>query len=219
MTNKDWPRFILITGIDGSGKTTLSKLLITELKKRGVAYDYRHANEVPVLMRLVKIGIKLLFFRKHNAFMDYAGYVGHKKRISEKYSILARIYHILLILDYFPQIFLKITLPLLMGQKLVVDRYVYDVVANLGFNLNYSLQQYESDLKFFYRFFPRPDVAILLDTDEVIAYSRKSDIASIDFLRERRQIYTRLAQMDGMRVIQGEGTPEEIAMRVIEHVL
>lgn len=219
MRGKEWPRFILITGIDGSGKTTLSKLLVAELKQTGIRYYYKHANEVPVLMRLVKIAIKYLFLRRHNAFADYGSYVRRKEQISKKYPILARIYRILLILDYIPQVFLKVSLPLLIGHRLVVDRYVYDVIANLGFNLNYSLQEYAGDVELLYRFFPRPDIVILLDTDESVAYSRKTDIPAVDFLRERRRIYAHFAEIESMKVIKGEGPPEEIARRVLAQVL
>jgi thymidylate kinase len=214
---REMPKFILITGIDGSGKTTLSKVLTHDLNGRNGGYLYRHANEVPVLMRFVKISIKRLFLRRQNAFTDYGDYVKRKEQISLRHKTLCRLYRLLLLFDYMPQVFFKITLPLWFGRRLVVDRYIYDVVINLGLNIHYSPPQYLEDVELFYRLFPRPDFSVFLDTDEDVAYARKTDIPSIDFLRERRGIYSFLAGKEGMRRVKGDGSPEELADHIMSY--
>ncbi|HUU41841.1 MAG TPA: hypothetical protein VMW42_12970 [Desulfatiglandales bacterium] len=207
-------RFILITGIDGSGKTTVAKILTKQISKNGLDYCYVHANEVPILMRLVKICVKFVFMRKHDPFMDYEPYVKQKEVLSSQHPFLSALYRILLAIDYAPQVVWKICVPLALGKRLVVDRYIYDVVINLGLNLNYSFDQYRKDISLFFRIFPIPDMSIFLDTDEHTAFSRKDDVPSIDYLKERRSLYLYLAEIDRISVIKGKGTPEQIAREI-----
>lgn len=203
-------KFILITGLDGSGKTTLARKLVVYLDKYLGNYHYVHANEVPVLMRIVKKSIKFIFLRENDAFEDYSDYTRKKQEISRKYLLLGKLYRILLAIDYIPQVFFKIYLPLLIGRKLVVDRYIYDVVANLGLNMNYSPYDYIKDINSFFKIFPKPDICFLLDIDEYVAFSRKDDVPSVEYLKERKTIYDLFAKEEKMEIVKATGTPEKI---------
>jgi len=216
---RDTPKFILITGIDGSGKTTLAKNLVTYLEKYLGEYNYVHANEVPVLMRLVKMSIKFIFLRKHDAFKDYSDYTRKKQNISREYLLLGKLYRILMAIDYIPQVFFKIYWPLLLGRKLIVDRYVYDVVINLGLNLNYSSYDYIKEINIFFKIFPKPDICFLLDIDEHVAFSRKDDVPSVEYLKERKKIYNLFAEKGRMEVIECKGTSEAIAEFIARYVI
>jgi dTMP kinase len=59
--------------------------------------------------------------------------------------------------------------------------------------IDFNLNEYQM-LRLLNRFFwvvPRPNVAFLIDLDEEIAFHRKSDTPSVDYLRERREVYLR----------------------------
>ena len=76
--------------------------------------------------------------------------------------------------------------------------------------MNYSGDQVASLLKRYSRFFPKPDIVFLLDIPEEIAYERKDDVPSIEYLSDRRSIYLDVAERSGMRVLDGRKSVTEL---------
>src|SRR5262249_46557372 len=71
-------------------------------------------------------------------------------------------------------------------------------------------------LNLFFLWNPKPDVVFLVDTPEEIAMRRKSDIHSIEYLRERRTEYLRMAERYGFQVLDGQAAPEQLLREVLE---
>jgi dTMP kinase len=214
---------ICFTGIDGSGKTTLSKELVDLLNKKGVKCKYVHARLNPVILKpFILIG-DWLFLRGSDISRDYSDYSKTKRKAIEKYSFLSSVYQKILLFDYIIQIFFKVKLPLIFGKNVICDRYVYDtVVTDLAVDMNYPRDRAMNMLNNLLRFFPEPDITFLVDVSEEIAYQRKDDTPALEYLKERRKVYSDIGKVYEMVILDGSKSLDElkhtIKMRVFEEM-
>lgn len=196
--------FICFSGIDGTGKTTLSKTVVEALRKKGVNCRYVYGRWKPIISKPFVILGNLLFLRKLDIFENYNKYSNTKKNLIKKHSFLSRLYQQILLFDYGIQIFFNVQLPLLFGKSIVCDRYLYDtVVTDLAIDLSYSLDDSIHMLEYLFNFFPKPDIAFLIDVSEEIAYHRKDDTPSLSYLKERRKMYLDIGKKYDMKILDG----------------
>lgn len=205
---------ICFIGMDGSGKTTLSHSFLEKLKKRGISCKYVHGLIWPKLLKpFLIIGRKILSNKK-------VGYPGDKsfRRTKEnvflKYPFLIFLYKTILFADYVPQILWKVYSPFYKEGTIISDRYIYDTVIYMGLNLGYDVDRLGEEIKRWFRVLPKPDVTFLLDIDENVAFRRKDDISSVDYLRERRGLYLGLAAKLGIPVLDGSEPIYELCNKV-----
>ncbi len=203
------PIFICFVGMDGSGKTTQAQSLVQRLKTEGIKASYVHNRLAPTISKPFLLLGRALFFRGKGKFENYKGFKAAGEKVFKK-PLLAMSYQYLLLSDYFLQSLLKIKLPLLLGRSVVCDRYIHDTVVELALDLNYTNNQIKSIMGKLSRFLPKPDVMFLADVPEDVAYQRKNDIPSIDFVRERRQAYLGVAKEYGITILDGSEDPMEL---------
>ena len=201
---KDKGFLICFTGIDGAGKTTLSKELVETLNEKGVKCKYVYARLNPFISKPFMLVGGPIFLRGKDAFENYSEYSDTKKKALIKHSLLSRVYQQILLFDYVIQIFFKVKLPFMFGENIVCDRYIYDtVITDLSVDMIYSKDRVISLLDNLLRFFPEPDVTFLIDVPEEIAYKRKDDTPSIRYLKERRTMYLDVGKEYGMVILDG----------------
>jgi len=207
--------FICFTGIDGSGKSTLAGELVKWLNNRGIKCQYVYARQNPFILRPFIFMGRLIFLRGKSQFGDYAMYATTKKKAIKSHSFLWRIYQQIFWLDYLPQVFLKVKLSLASGKNIVCDRYVYDaLITDLAVDMNYSKDRLVGLLYKLLRFLPKPDVTFLVDLPEELAWQRKDDIPSIEYLRERRKIYLEVGKAHEMFVLDGSKKIEDLKCEI-----
>lgn len=195
---------VCFTGLDGTGKTTLSKKLTKFLQMKGIKCNYVYARLKPFISKPFIIIGELLFLRKKNIFENYIEYSNIKKRATKKYPFLSSIYQRILILDYILQIFIKIEIPLLLGRNIICDRYIYDtVITDLSVDMNYSTHKVLKILRKLLYLFSEPDIIFLIDIPEEIAFARKKDIPSITYLKDRRYAYLLIGNEFNMFILDG----------------
>ena len=206
--------FVCFTGIDGSGKTTLARAMTERMNSSGLKYEYVYNRLTPFLLQpFILIGHKL-FLRGKDINENYAEYSDTKKRVIRN-NPLSHVYQWLLLLDYSIQVFVKVSVPLMRGRNIVCDRYVYDTLAtDLAIDFSYSDKNIEQTLKRFFRLFPKPDLTFLVDVPEELACQRKTDVPSIEYLRERRQVYLKIARQYGMTVLDGSKSLAELEAEI-----
>ncbi|MCD6100314.1 MAG: thymidylate kinase [Candidatus Marinimicrobia bacterium] len=208
-------KFICFIGIDGSGKTTLAKSVVRALSEED-SFVYVHSLiEARLLKPFMKLG-RWVFAKGKSKEKNYREFSKEKRSRFSKHRILFPFYKFFLFLDYTPQVFRKVTLPILRGKKLVSDRYVYDTLINMGLNMNYDASRIAKSINAFFRFFPRPDITFLIDVPEEVAFSRKDDIPDIEYLRERRHIYLALAEIFHMHILDGTKPLGVLTQEVLE---
>ena len=210
---------ICFTGMDGTGKTTLSKNLVKSLKERDIECKYVYARLTPIISKpFMWIG-RSIFLHGKNMFENYSDYANTKRMAIEHNSFLSRIYQQILLFDYFFQVFFKVKIPLIFSKNIVCDRYVYDtVITDLSVDMNYSRDKVIDMLDNLLRFFPEPDRTFLIDVPEEIAYQRKNDTPSREYLRERRGIYLNVGNKYKMVILDGTKKLEELQCEIEKEV-
>ncbi len=209
--------FICFTGIDGGGKTTHARKLVDFLASQGIQSSYIWNRFEPVILKpLIKTG-KAVFLRDKDMFKDYAEYFNSKKRLF-RHRILHFLFGNAVLFECLLHALIKVRLPLMFGKNVVCDRYVYDTVVGLAVDLDYSNQKVKRILQRLWYLLPRPDLVFLLDIPEDIAYQRKDDTPSIDFLKYQRQIYLDIGKEYGMVIKDGSKNLAELEEEIKEKV-
>ena len=214
--------FICFTGIDGSGKTTLAKSLVVVMKRKGIECRYVYNRFNPFMLKPFIIVARALFLRGTDVFEDYTEDCNAKKKLF-KNRFLSVIYQSFLLFDYSFQIFLKVKIPLMLGRNIICDRYIYDTVCtDLAVDLNYSEKKTMDILRKCLYLFPKPDMIFLIDVLEEVAYGRKGDVPSVDYLKDRRNIYLEIGREHEMMILDGTQDLAElkdvVGNKVIEYV-
>jgi dTMP kinase len=200
---------ITFTGIDGSGKSTLTKMLVQRLKKEGIEAEY-----------LWWFSAENSIFRRTIRFISTSRKTGHsesKKGKLPKSSPVKKLYQFLVLMDYQRQTVFRVWLPLISGKNVICDRYIYDIVTSFAMEFHYSEHDAKKLMTLLLKFSPKPDCAFFVDVPVEVAIQRKSDIPSIEHHKELRKIYLNLIKND-MTVLDGTANLEELNNIIWEQV-
>ena len=201
---------ICFTGIDGSGKTTLSKALVEMLNKNSIKCKYVYGRIEPFISRVfIWVGRKL-FLRGKDAFGNYIEYSNIKRAAMKRNSFLSTIYQNILLFDYSLQLLFKIRIPLILGKNIVCDRYVYDTIIDLSVDMEFSGSEMRDLIKKLFYIAPKPDIVFLIDLLEEIAFQRKKDTPSIEYLKERRKAYFSIINEEEIVVLDGSKSLDKL---------
>jgi len=205
MSTKNSRKFLIsFSGIDGSGKTTLAKHSTNILRGHGFKCNYVYGRLEPLMLKLFIFLGRKVFLRKSDMFRDYMGYSNQKRNMVKKHPLLFKIYFLIMLLDYLIQLFLKITIPWVMGNSIVCDRYIFDTVINdFAVDMEYSNKDIKKEIDKFFRFFPKPTLSFFIDVPENIAFKRKNDTPSLKYLEERASKYRSIASEYNMITVDG----------------
>lgn len=210
---------ICFVGIDGAGKSTLAKALTAITEEHGISFRYVWGgfNDSFTIFR------PLLAVAKRTVFGGdkYVETSRRKGRVL-KSSRLSAVYQYLVLVDYVCQTSVKVRLPLAFGTKVICDRYIYDLVTSVAVLLDYPTDRTMALLDRCLAFLPKADLVFLIDLPEAVAYQRKDDVISLDFLSVRRDIYLQMAERHGMTILDGSSDPQELqelaAGKVLQYV-
>jgi thymidylate kinase len=208
-------RLVCITGIDGTGKTTLSRKLVSSLSRQGIPSKYVYGRTYPIISRLMMWLGKAIMLNQYNPWNDYPTYHSKKKQTMRN-SVLRWLYSAAIYIDYFPQIIVNLLPDLFSRRIIVMDRYIYDTVINdLAVHLNYSEKEITDTILRSLFVLPVPIRTFLIDIPEEIAFARKNDIPHIDYLKERRPIYLTLKHLPNVVFLNGENSLETLEKEIL----
>lgn len=199
---------IALMGNDGSGKTTVIKLLLDRLVKSGKETIY-----VP--------GFDHLFLDKFKSLIQKSTGM-NVGELQEEYDNNQRkkarlIFYIWPYMVFMDCVCLLIKYFFRPGKIVIFDRYFYDYVISFK-NLGISSKLEE----FLFLFLPRPKISFVLDVSAGIAYERKkvTHAGTIDYYENQRLRYLWLAKNKSFPVINTDRTSsEEIAAQIFNEIL
>lgn len=204
-------KLICFTGMDGSGKTTLAKYLVEVMSQEGSQYKYVYGRLEPFILKTFIMMGRKIFLKGKDMFEDYREYSNTKRDAIKQHPFLFAFYKYLLLFDYSLQLLFRVRLPLMLGKNIICDRYVYDtVITDLSVDMNLSSSEIRKLIRRFFYLAPKPDLAFLIDLSEEIAFQRKNDTPSIEYLKERRMIYLDVEREEGMVVLDGSRSLDEL---------
>jgi len=180
---------ICFVGIDGSGKTTLAKGLENNLRRFGISCKYMWCGwrgfESPLFKPLVNLIKK--FYKKTSA----------PDRLTKTIS-----FNVFALFDYVLRVYPAILFSLYRYDVVIADRYVYDVIV--GFLVSGS--KGVTFIQKLLNLFPKPYLIFFIEIPEIVAYKRKDDIPSPDYLSEQKKIYLKLLTKNNKNLIIVDGT-------------
>lgn len=182
--------FLVIDGIDGSGKTTHSKMLYDSLKKKGFDVEYTMEPSNGTVGRFIR------------------SEVISKKKISPEVEAL------LFAADRFEHLRNEIMPWLDKGKVVVCDRYVYASIVYQGVQ-NVDTEWIES----LNHFALEPDLAIYLDVTPEIGLERikreKSIFENLEFQKRIRKNYMNLVEKGLLTLVDSNKNIDEVNSEIL----
>ena len=207
-------RFIVITGMDGSGKTTLANWLYKYFISKGYKSKYvwiksNHTFAYLLSCVLISLG-RYRIFRNPKGVMQY-------RIITSEGMFIRKIWPFIEFISVLPLIIFKVKIPLLLGYRIVCDRYTIDTIVSVTLytrNMNFL----NSILgKILLKMIPKESTIILLDADYLTVLKRRPDIEYTENeIKKGIRIYRTLSRKLNMFSIDVQThTIEQVRNRVI----
>ena len=207
-------KVIYISGVDGAGKTTISRKLFKHYTNQNLKVKYTWATLRPVIFKPIIIVAKFIFVRKYNKYEDYSIHKKHKQKAISRFKILISIQFFIAIFDYYPQYLFKVYLPSKFNNIIFADRYYIDFFIERGMLAGWSPKATLSKILLYEKLFIKPNKSIYLKITSDGAIKRKNDIPSIEYLNDRMKYYDYIHSKLNSHIIDAKNSPEEILKEV-----
>jgi len=187
---------IAFIGLDGAGKTTLAKsiknILENEygLKCRYVWVKFGENIVGNVISKISKKKIKNNLIDETNPFaVDFK-----KNRF--------KLYLFYLLFEYWIRIIIHVRIPRLRGKTIVCDRFHYDTIVDIVINFNISYPKTKKIIQSLFSI-SRVDFVFYVKTPVQVAFERKKDVYTIEYLHERYKIYSKFEKNNNVITLDG----------------
>jgi len=167
------PQCVAICGLDGSGKTTLVEWLVEYLKSKGYKTKYVWIKSQHTLAYLISQALTALGWRR--TFRNPNGITVSRFKVYEG-TFAREIWPAIEFLSVLPLIIFKVRLPLLLGYRIVLDRYIIDTIVSIS--LNTQNMNFANSLigTLLLKMITKECTVIILDIDTSTALKRRPDI-------------------------------------------
>lgn len=186
--------FICLEGLDGSGKTTHSRLLVKRLRKIGLAAHYTREPSDGEIGRLIRRTI-----------------------LKREERIQIAIEALLFAADRLDHIEREIAPSLARGEIVVSDRYLYSSLAYQGAS-GLDISWIEELNKFALK----PDLALYIDVPPEVAIKRlrkkKSVMENLETQKKVREIYLRMVKDGKMVYVNGDRPMKDVSRDILDVV-
>jgi thymidylate kinase len=213
------PSFLVsFSGADGSGKTLHAETLVGTLDTCEVnAKYYWNRTATSWLIRLFSGIIKIFKRQTSKTEGQKPGAAGRLERLRN--PLLRFFWSYLAATDMVFSYLLRVRLPMLFGNVVVCDRYVFDAAAEMECSLLPKDRLNRLAIKMMLALSPKPDVAYLFDIPGEVCAQRKSDNTDAVYLLQQRKAYLELAVRYNLKIKKTDREFREIADELTREVL
>jgi thymidylate kinase len=212
MLSQGWPRCVHLAGVDGSGKTTQARAIMALLEAQGVRARYVWLR-FPHLFCAPLLAYARLRGFSHREMLD-----GHQHGYWDFASsrLMSRLFPWLLLVDTFLVALFRIYWPLMLGYKLVCDRFAVDVLVDLMAGLGDSQFDRRLPGRLYLALLPHDTRVVVLDLDTQTAQRRSSRLRGDRSHGQRRQLYLEIARRNHFCVVPSAASIPDTAGRLLE---
>jgi thymidylate kinase len=203
---------LVLSGLDGSGKSTQAALLAGRLAASGIRSRAVWNRWEPFFSApFIRLAKRYLARRENAGTGDYRGFTAAKRR-KMKSRWKREVWQLMAWSEYAFQVHGRTLMRRLSGATVICDRYVYDTLIDIAINFSIA----PSDLPALMghpllAFFPKPALVIFIDIDPETGASRKSDGTPAAYLADRRPYYSELARIMNAPLLDGGASVESVA--------
>jgi thymidylate kinase/glycosyltransferase involved in cell wall biosynthesis len=220
---------VVLSGVDGAGKSTQIQLLVDGLRERGLRVETLWCRWDPLV---VKPAIKLLGTLSRrgggapstNGAASAAGggvrgsssMVARRRLIRARLlsnPVFAKVWKGLMVIDYGLPLSVRVRRARRGSDVLLLDRYWYDVMVDYSFGRDLA-----DPPRVLTALLPQPDGMVILDVDEDAALRRKTDTPDRLYLTERRRLYRAAADRWGARIVDATRPAPAVFADIAAHV-
>lgn len=185
-------RFIVFVGVDGTGKTSLAKLLIKYLRKKDLGVRYVWIKSLHLLAYYISCIFET--FNRFEIIKNPNGIVIKRFNVKVLRS-LCDIWPFIEFISILPWIILKVYLPILFGYTVVADRYLIDTIVTVSTRVGNRDLSEGFFGRLLLRFMPKDSVIILLIADLNTILRRREDVEyTYKELQHQISLYRSLAR-------------------------
>ncbi|MDH5644421.1 MAG: hypothetical protein OEZ01_00345 [Candidatus Heimdallarchaeota archaeon] len=211
-------RLIVLTGVDGSGKTTLIKRVSSQLQQQDVRLQIVWCGFRPFLtLPIIRIA-KLIMLRRHDKFADYKGHREARNRGMKRAKFANGVLLFILMLDYYPVIFVRVIIPVLMGRTVICDRYYFDILLYYSVITNQKTEYLSELVQKLSFLFPNPELCFFIKITPEEAIRRKEDVPSTEYIAERIMYYEQMLKVVDCRCLDGEESVDNNTNKIISEI-
>ncbi|MBN1163032.1 MAG: hypothetical protein JXB45_00500 [Candidatus Krumholzibacteriota bacterium] len=210
--NRERPGVLVLSGLDGTGKSTQASILADRLRQEGIKVDTIWNRWKPCLSApAIRLARRRINPAKDAALSDYENFT-ETKRKKMRNPLKRSLWQLLVWSEYALQVNWRLRTHRYPLRGIICDRYVYDTLIDMA--INFSLGEEELPQLCSHPLlglFPRPGCVILIDIDPQTGAERKKDGTPASYLSDRRKLYLALAGIMDAPVVNGERSIDEIA--------
>lgn len=204
-------RFICLTGVDGSGKTTHIHGLLERLRGQGMKCTYVWLRRpyfftLPILAYCRLVGLTRYEYVEGRR---YGRWEFHRSRL------ISGLLPWVLLGDAALFALWKVYIPLWRGRTVVCDRFIYDTLVDLMVATR-DFEVYRRTVgQLFLKLVPHRSRTMLLDAEVRVIRARKEDALHDPSIATRRKGYLALASHVSMPVVDTSQSVETTQVRIL----
>ncbi len=208
------PRFIYITGCDGTGKTTQARLLVEGLRSTGA--QVRH-----VWLRFpFFVSLPLLAYARWRGYSWYESSAGarHGYWDFRRSQLLRRLLPWTLLIDAAITGLQRIFLPLSRGTTIVCERYVLDMLVDMSVAFGDASPFESKSGRLFARLIPPDAVVVVLDLEPPLIMARRPDLRSDRDLHMRVAMFKCMANAFSVPVLSSVAPVADVHRELLQRI-
>lgn len=208
---------IVLSGLDGSGKSTQTALLAERLAAEGIPAAVVWNRWKPFLSAgAIRLAKRYLRARAGLRDGDYRAFTDAKRR-NMRSGWKRGLWQVMVWGEYAAQVHARLFRRRRRGSAVLCDRYVYDTLVDVAINFSLPASRLAELMNHpLLGLFPKPGLVLFIDVDPETGAARKSDGTPAAYLADRREYYAEMARILRVPIIDGAGSVDSVSRSIWE---